>query len=133
MTFHGGALRNRRPRGIPAAMRITIAFAALILALPAAAHMPDRPDLNSWFASLKSSGGDPCCSYSDSTLVKEGDWDTVCDHDRCHYRVLLDGWWVDVPERAVIREPNRYGAALVWPWRDGGKWMIRCFIPGAGT
>ena len=34
-----------------------------------------------------------------------------------HYRVRIEGDWVDVPEDAVITEPNRVGRTMVWPIR----------------
>ena len=51
-----------------------------------------------------------------------------------HYRVRLEGEWLDVPDEAVITEPNRVGRTMVWPitrlWRDR---RIRCFMPGSMT
>ena len=32
-----------------------------------------------------------------------------------HYRVRIEGEWVDVPDEAVITEPNRVGRTMVWP------------------
>ena len=29
----------------------------------------------------------------------------------------LDGEWIDVPDEAVITEPNRIGRTMVWPIR----------------
>jgi hypothetical protein len=41
--------------------------------------------------------------------------------------------WVDVPEDAVITEPNRAGRTMVWPiWGYQGP-TIRCFMPGSMT
>ena len=34
-----------------------------------------------------------------------------------HYRVRLEGEWYDVPDDAVITEPNRVGRTMVWPIR----------------
>ena len=46
----------------------------------------------------------------------------------------LAGAWIEVPETALIKEPNKYGPAVVWPYRDiDGVTQIRCFLPGAGT
>lgn len=51
-----------------------------------------------------------------------------------HYRVRIDGEWVNVPDEAVITEPNRIGRTMVWPIRDGvGGLYIRCFMPGSMT
>ena len=38
--------------------------------------------------------------------------------------------WREVPEYAVIREPNKFGRPLVWL---DSRQEIRCFIPGTGT
>ena len=41
--------------------------------------------------------------------------------------------WVEVPEDAVITEPNRAGRTMVWPiWGYQGP-SIRCFMPGSMT
>ena len=50
-----------------------------------------------------------------------------------HYRVLLHGGWINVPNSSVVTEPNRYGPAVVWTYMDSnGSIYIRCFLPGAG-
>src|SRR6516164_9103312 len=38
--------------------------------------------------------------------------------------------WVDVPDEAVITEPNRIGRTMVWPIRGYLGLTIRCFMPG---
>jgi len=46
--------------------------------------------------------------------------------------VRIYGHWVVVPDAAVVTEPNRFGPAVVWPYRDiDGTTQIRCFMPGA--
>jgi hypothetical protein len=35
-----------------------------------------------------------------------------------HYRVRIQRQWWDVPEQAVIKEPNRAGRTMVWPVYD---------------
>ena len=40
---------------------------------------------------------------------------------------------MDVPNDTVIREPNRIGRPVVWYYYDGGKVVIRCYLPGAGA
>ena len=43
------------------------------------------------------------------------------------------GQWIDVPDDAVITEPNRAGRTMVWPmWGTVGI-SIRCFLPGSMT
>jgi len=93
--------------------------------------------LKSWFDQLASKKG-LCCSFADGFSLTDVDWDvqcaTVAGIERCHYRVRIDGEWTDVPDEAVVVEPNRYGAAVVWPYKDAsGSTQIRCFMPGAGA
>ena len=45
----------------------------------------------------------------------------------------IDGEWHDVPEDAVITEPNRAGRTMVWPIRGYQGLSIRCFMPGSMT
>lgn len=103
------------------------------------AHMHDRADLNEWFGGLHSQGGAPCCSDSDGTALADPDWDTAADAEgHNHYRVRLGKQWVDVPDKAVVIVPNRYGQAVVWPLYStnfGGMRSIhiQCFMPGSMT
>ena len=84
--------------------------------------------LKDWFNGLSSSRGN-CCSFADGQRVDDVDWDT----NDGHYRVRLYGEWVDVPNNAVVTVPNKYGSAVVWPYKSwDGKTQIRCFMPGAG-
>ena len=92
------------------------------------AHDHSRPDLNAWFDSLKSGKG-PCCSVADGTAIADADWESKSGH----YRVRIEGEWYDVPEDAVITEPNRVGRTMVWPIKGWGGMTIRCFMPGAMT
>jgi hypothetical protein len=89
------------------------------------ANSPLKP----WFDQLASKKG-LCCSFADGFKVENVDWDTQDGR----YRVRLDGQWVIVPDSALITEPNRFGPAVVWPYRDAdGNTQIRCFLPGAGA
>jgi len=85
----------------------------------------DSP-LKPWFDSLRSHLG-PCCSDADGFAVSDPDWES---HDG-HYRVRLDGQWVEVPDEAVITEPNRAGRTMVWPVKTAFGIAIRCFMPGS--
>jgi hypothetical protein len=69
--------------------------------------------LKYWFDHLSSNRG-MCCSFADGFSVSDVNWD-VRDG---HYRVWLHGEWIDVPDAAVVTEPNRYGPAVVWPYLD---------------
>ena|ERR1700677_120996 len=86
-------------------------------------------DQKAWFEHLASGKG-LCCSSSDGKTVSDVDWDSKDGH----YRVRLNGEWIDVPDSAVVKEPNLYGLSVVWPFLDiDGNVQIRCFLAGAGT
>jgi hypothetical protein len=87
-----------------------------------------KSPLKQWFDGLASGKG-LCCSFADGASVRDVDWDS----QNGHYRVRLHGEWLVVPDAAVVTEPNRFGPAVVWPYDEGGRTQIRCFIPGAGT
>jgi hypothetical protein len=87
-----------------------------------------NPDMKAWFDSLASRKG-PCCSDADGSAVSDVDWETQGGR----YRVRIEGEWVDVPEEAVITEPNRVGRTMVWPIRGYLGLTIRCFMPGSMT
>lgn len=108
---------------------VIIASAAFILWVGYAyPHERNRPDLDGWFMGLRSKGGSPCCDGSEALRLDDVDWESRDGH----YRVRIEGEWVDVPDQAVIEEPNRAGPAMVWPWRVNGKLdHVRCFLPGS--
>lgn len=101
-------------------------------AAPGAARDPDGRYANSplkqWFDSLRSGKG-PCCSDADGSAVSDVDWESKSGR----YRVRVDGEWYDVPDDAVITEPNRVGRTMVWPIRGYQGLTIRCFMPGSMT
>jgi hypothetical protein len=87
--------------------------------------------LHSWFEGLHSGRG-MCCSDADGTALSDVDWETR----ESHYRVRIEGQWWDVPDEAVITEPNRAGRTMVWPiyYRTVNTPLrieIRCFMPGS--
>jgi hypothetical protein len=84
--------------------------------------------LKPWFDSLKS-GKEPCCSAADGLAVSDPDWES----NNGHYRVRVDNEWIDVPDDAVITEPNRAGRAMVWLIKGSRGIIIRCFMPGSMT
>ncbi len=112
-------LENRAPR-----IFLGIFFA--IFAAPALAHDPTRPELNSWFDKLASGRG-LCCSLTDGVTVADPDWESRDGH----YRVRLYGEWIDVPNDALITEPNRVGRTMAWPMLFNGEISVRCFMPGS--
>lgn len=112
----------------------TLLALATILAItvfsPARGHDAAHPELDNWFMSLHGRHGIPCCDGSDATRLSDVDWDM---HDG-HYRVRLEGQWVDVPDSAVVDGPNRAGSTMVWPYYLDGKPIgVRCFMPGTET
>lgn len=40
--------------------------------------------------------------------------------------------WMEVPDEAVIRGPNKYGTPVVWFWFENGEVKIKCYAPGSG-
>ena len=91
------------------------------------AHSP----LKSWFEHL-SSGRGLCCSFADGFVVEDPDWTVVSDATKphVHYRVRINGPWIDIPDDALIREPNPVGRAMLWIVTGDFGMSIRCFMPG---
>ena len=127
-----GAGRYRTPTWMRPLRLGFVVLLSLSAAHLAHARDPDGRYANSplkqWFDSLRSGKG-PCCSDADGTAVADVDWESKDGH----YRVRLDGEWIDVPDEAVITEPNRIGRTMVWPMRGYLGLSIRCFMPGSMT
>ncbi|MCW3701593.1 hypothetical protein, partial [Burkholderia cenocepacia] len=123
----GGRLagRNDEPRILPGTlvdrrrgrMRVFLSLGLVALTSVAAAQLAQARDpdgryanspLKEWFDGLRSGKG-PCCSDADGSAVSDVDWESK----NGHYRVRLDGTWIDVPDEAVVTEPNRAGRAMV--------------------
>ena len=86
-------------------------------------------NLKQWFDGLHSGKG-LCCSVADGRTLEDPDVDTQGGR----YRVKVDGTWYDVPDAALISEPNKLGQPIVWPYVDtDGKVQIRCFMPATGS
>ncbi|MDA9469305.1 hypothetical protein [Bradyrhizobium sp. CCBAU 53415] len=126
--------------------RLVCASGLIALAAPFG-HARDRgqfvntnAELKAWFDGLRSGKG-PCCSDADGSALSDSDWDSKDGHYRVRvprYGYTLDGQqqelvWVDVPEEAVISEPNRVGRTMVWPIYGYMGVTIRCFMPGSMT
>ena len=113
------------------ALAVVLIGSTVVLAGNATARDDGRyanSPLKSWFDSLKSGKG-PCCSDADGSAVSDVDWESKDGH----YRVRLEGQWIDVPDDAVITEPNRVGRTMVWPIKGTLGITIRCFLPGSMT
>lgn len=121
----------------------------LVFVKPALAHDHNRPELNDWYKSLSSKHG-PCCDGPsvDAVHLSDVDWETQ-NKDGSHYRARVpktgadmekaragqsfESEWADVPDTAVIAEPNRAGVTLVWPRYGYSGRSIACFMPGSMT
>jgi hypothetical protein len=82
-----------------------------------------------WVKGLKSraSGSTGCCDISDGSPPE-----AVWDMGGGRYQVTIEGKSYDVPDDALIGEPNKLGYAVVWYFMENGVPRIRCFMPGAG-
>ena len=122
--------RQRRDRSkVP----LIVCTALLVALVSQSGHARDdgryaNSPLKAWFDSLRSGKG-PCCSDADGYAVADPDWESKSGH----YRVRIEGEWFDVPDDAVITEPNKAGRTMVWPIKGWGGMTIRCFMPGSMT
>jgi hypothetical protein len=123
-----GTNRRRRLLRVAGAAVLMAVASHLVQARDRGQYANSNPELKAWFEGLKSGKG-PCCSDADGTAISDVDWESYSGH----YRVRIDGEWVDVPEEAVITEPNRIGRTMVWPIRGYLGVTIRCFMPGSMT
>jgi hypothetical protein len=129
----GGFVDAALSRGSIVALARDVSGAALsrgsIVALARDDGRYANEPLREWFDQLASERG-LCCSFADGRAIADVDWDTQDGR----YRVRLNGEWLVVPDAAVVKEPNKYGRAVVWPYMDAnGATQIRCFLPGAGA
>lgn len=87
------------------------------------------PEIKTWVQGLTDHQGRGCCATADGFRPEEVEWDIA----QSAYRVMIGGQWFNVPDNAVIKEPNRIGFAMVWYYTDDGTVFIRCFLPGSGA
>lgn len=99
-----------------------ILFAVLLIA-GGFAHARDldgryaQSPLKEWFDGLKSGKG-PCCSDADGSAVSDADWRVKGGHYQVRLDVsrvapTIDMQWIDVPDEAVITEPNLADKTMV--------------------
>jgi hypothetical protein len=138
--------------GITSAALIGLAILAFVLsskAAPARTLYPGQwaqvdPEMRQWFNNQKIPGGPmkgvSCCSVADGVYAQEDirhghywtqfqwrKWDSAATQ-----YVSADSDWMQVPDDAVIKDPNRHGAPVVWWGVIDEKLIIRCYAPGAG-
>jgi hypothetical protein len=81
------------------------------------------PDIRAWFKSVTAPNGVPCCDIADGHR-------TEYDVRGGTYWVPIDGQWMEVPERAIVRDRgNPVGQAVVWYVHYRGSIIINCFVP----
>lgn len=93
------------------------------------------PEQRSWFKSVRSPHGVPCCDISDGHRT---DYEPRNDGlywipDPIH--LDLPRQWISVPPEAVVYNAgNPIGEAVVWYVQQGPDSVyIRCFVPGGGV
>ena len=126
--FDRGANRPRTVLQVVGAALLLAIASQIVQARDRGQFANANPEIKAWFDGLASRKG-PCCSDADGSAVSDVDWETSGGH----YRVRIEGEWVDVPEEAVITEPNRVGRTMVWPIRGYLGLSVRCFMPGSMT
>jgi len=114
------------------AVFVLCAFVVYACCAPVRAHLPDRPDLNTWAMGLQNGRGTLCCEFKEAEGVLDANWDTTMRDGVAHYRINYHGEWLEVEDDSVVRAPNLYGVPLVWISYLNGKPWVRCFMPGAG-
>jgi hypothetical protein len=81
------------------------------------------PDIRAWFKAVIAPNGVPCCDIADGHR-------TDYDFHEGAYWVPIEGQWMAVPERAIIRDRgNPVGQAVVWYVHHHGGIIISCFVP----
>ncbi len=136
----GGATRWRIATRLAGALALVALAAPFVQARDRGQFGNTNADLKAWFDGLHSGKG-PCCSDADGSALSDADWDSKDGHYRVRlprYGTGLEGQpqeivWVEVPDEAVIAEPNRVGRTMVWPIYGYMGVTIRCFMPGSMT
>ena len=91
-------------------------------------YASSNPELKNWFDQLSSKRG-RCCSDADGHAVSDVDWESK----NGHYRVRFKDQWYDVPDAAVVTEPNLVGRTMIWSVQYQNNIYIHCFMPGPMT
>ena len=136
----GRQTRWRSAASLACVLMLVALLAPLVHARDRGQFVNTSAELKAWFDGLRSGKG-PCCSDADGSAISDSDWESKDGHYRVRIPRLgyvIDGRqqelvWVDVPEEAVISEPNRVGRTMVWPIYGYMGVTIRCFMPGSMT
>jgi hypothetical protein len=104
-----------------------VLFAAASQASDYGQYQYVRRGIKAWIENLTDHRGTPCCATADGAVPD------VWEMGASHYRVKIYGEWLDVPNAAVIKSPNRLGHAVVWIDTSEDVMGVRCFLPGPLT
>lgn len=92
--------------------------------------------LKEWFNHLASGKG-LCCAEADGTGLNDPNWESRDGHYRVRIPRAADSTdleWIDVPNDALVTQPNLAGKTMVWPVYSPTNYgvyiTIRCFMPG---
>ncbi len=124
--------RHRTMNGIGKTSHIRTALVTLSVVLFAAASQARdygqyrhvAHDIKTWIENLTDDKGIPCCATADGVVPDA--WEIGPGH----YRVRIYSAWLDVPDAAVIKAPNRLGHTVVWIDASEDVMGVRCFLPG---
>ena len=119
-------------------MKTKLAVTILLISVTASlavdnGQFKDVPEnIKSWFKSIKSPNGVPCCDISDGHRTQ---WDIRQD-DYWIPVPLNEQEWIKIPKEAIVYNAgNPTGDAVVW-WTplstNPGGVYIRCFVSGSG-
>jgi hypothetical protein len=121
-------MRNRRCKFLLATVALgTLACAAATQARDHGQYSQATQEVRKWIENLADGKGIPCCATADGAVPD------VWEMGASHYRVKIYGEWLDVPDGAVIKAPNRLGHAVVWIDASEDVMGVRCFLPGPQT
>jgi hypothetical protein len=131
------ALTLRASMKLPNRSSLSLATCAIALSSLALAAISQARDngqysqvpkqIRTWIENLTDHRGIPRCATADGAVPDA--WEMGADH----YRVRIYGEWLDVPDAAVIKAPNRLGHAVVWIDASEDVMGVRCFLPGPQT
>src|ERR1700761_5024287 len=101
-------------------LALTAALAQAALAFDNGQYDNVPHDIRAWFKSVMAPNGVPCCDISDGHrteyYVRHGT-----------YWVPIEGTWMEVPSRAIIKDSgNPIGQAVVWYVHHRGAIIISC-------
>src|SRR4051812_45061012 len=103
-------------------LALLLTFNAALARDPGGKYAQADPDLHRWFERLKSGGGEACCALTDGNTLQDTEWRS----QQGHFQVFLENEWIDVPDVAVVKAPNRFGKTVVWPYYQDGHPSVRC-------